>query len=81
MFVSDAYRKKVWTKHERESAQARALDENREYILPAMFDPTIEVPDLLKTTGYADYLEHSSTIQLGNISFRAIENLRCFSLI
>jgi len=51
MFVSDAYRKKLWTNHERKSAQARAFTESREYILPAFFDETVEMPGLLKTTG------------------------------
>lgn len=52
MFVSDAYRKKLWTNHERKSAHARAFTESREYILPAFFDETVEVPGLLKTTGH-----------------------------
>lgn len=52
MFVSDAYRKKLWTNHERKSAQARAFAESQEYILPAFFDETVEVPGLLKTTGH-----------------------------
>lgn len=51
MFVSEAYGKKLWTNHERRSAQARALSENREYILPARFDDT-EVPGLPPTVGY-----------------------------
>ncbi|BBO66635.1 hypothetical protein DSCA_05650 [Desulfosarcina alkanivorans] len=54
IFVSKAYRDKMWTNHERESAQARAFTESKEYILPAMFDNTIEIPGLLKTTGYID---------------------------
>lgn len=52
MFVSEAYRTKLWTNHERRSAQARALANSSEYILPAFFDKSIEVPGLLKTTGY-----------------------------
>lgn len=52
MFVSEGYRTKLWTNHERKSAQARAFTESREYILPAFFDESIEVPGLLKTTGY-----------------------------
>lgn len=35
MFISDHYKNKLWTNHERESAQARAFENNREYILPA----------------------------------------------
>lgn len=52
MFVSEAYKNKLWTNHERKSAQARAFLESREYILPAMFDKEVEIPGLLKTTGY-----------------------------
>ncbi|MDR1528922.1 MAG: TIR domain-containing protein [Burkholderiales bacterium] len=52
MFVSDAYRKKLWTNHERKSAQARAFTESHEYILPAFFDESVEEPGLLKTTGH-----------------------------
>lgn len=54
MFVSDNYINKSWGSHERKSAQARAFTESREYILPAIFDVTVEVPGLLKTTGYID---------------------------
>lgn len=52
IFVSEAYRDKLWSNHERESAQARAFTESKEYILPAKFDEDIEIPGLLKTTGY-----------------------------
>ena len=40
IFASKEYAAKMWTTHERQSAQARALRENREYILPARFDDT-----------------------------------------
>jgi len=56
MFVSKSYRDRLWTNHERKSAQARAFQENREYILPARFDGT-RVPGLLDTTGYVDLRE------------------------
>lgn len=51
MFISAHYAKKLWTNHERKSAQARAFTENSEYILPARFDDT-EIPGILPTTGY-----------------------------
>jgi hypothetical protein len=51
MFISKHYAQKSWTNHERESAQARAFEENEEYILPARFDDT-EIPGVLKTVGY-----------------------------
>src|SRR5687768_10619908 len=38
LFASKHYAEKVWTNHERESAQARAIAESSEYILPARFD-------------------------------------------
>jgi hypothetical protein len=54
MFISEAYKDKLWANHERRSAQARAFMENKEYILPAFFDTSVEVPGVLKTTGYVD---------------------------
>ncbi len=54
IFVSAAYREKLWTNHERRSAQARAFSESSEYILPALFDKTVEIPGLLKTKGHID---------------------------
>jgi len=53
IFISNAYKEKVWTNLERRSAQARALRESREYILPARFDDT-EIPGLTDTTKYID---------------------------
>lgn len=53
LFASKAYADKVWTNHERTSAQARAITEREEYILPARFDDS-EIPGLLSTTGYID---------------------------
>jgi hypothetical protein len=53
MFISEHYAKKLWTKREREAAQARAFKESREYILPLRLDDT-EVPGLEETVGYID---------------------------
>ncbi|MFF3951542.1 toll/interleukin-1 receptor domain-containing protein [Streptomyces sp. NPDC001902] len=53
LFASADYEKKVWTNHERRSAQARALGENREYVLPVRFDDT-EIPGLRPTIGFVD---------------------------
>jgi hypothetical protein len=53
IFVSNHYAKKLWTNHERKSAQARALRSNEEYILPARFDRSI-IPGLLPTIGYVN---------------------------
>jgi len=53
VFISSEYAEKIWTTHERKSAQARAISENEEYILPARFDDT-EVPGLRSTLGLID---------------------------
>jgi hypothetical protein len=53
MFISRHYKEKLWTNHERESAQARAFIENQEYILPARFDDTV-IPGVRPTTGYIE---------------------------
>ena len=60
LFASKHYAAKVWTNHERRAAQARALEENREYILPVRFDNT-EVPGLNRTVSYIDLQGVSST--------------------
>lgn len=51
MFVSADYADKVWTSHERRSAQARAVESASTYILPVRFDQT-EIPGLLKSIVY-----------------------------
>jgi hypothetical protein len=53
MFISCYSSEKLWTNHERKSAQARAFKEKGEYILPARFDDT-EIPGILPTIGYID---------------------------
>lgn len=53
MFVSRHYADKLWTNHERKSAQARAFSESKEYILPARFNDT-EIPGMPPTVGYID---------------------------
>lgn len=51
IFISKHYKEKVWTSLELTSAQERALEERREYILPVRFDDT-EIPGLTRTIGY-----------------------------
>jgi TIR domain len=53
IFLSAAYANKLWTRHELKSAQARAFQEKREYILPVRFDNT-EIPGVLETIAYID---------------------------
>ncbi len=54
ILVSKDYLRKEWTSHERQSAQARAFREKKEYILPVLMDDA-ELPGLLKTVGSLDY--------------------------
>lgn len=54
IFMSEAYKKKLWTKNvELKAMQARAFEENKEYILPVRFDD-VEIDGVLPTTGYLD---------------------------
>lgn len=53
LFASAEYDKKVWTNHERRSAQARAIREQGDYLLPARFDDT-PIPGIPDTVGYID---------------------------
>ena len=53
MFLSVNYAAKAWTNHELKSAQARAFQENDEYILPLRFDDT-DIPGIRPTLGYLD---------------------------
>jgi hypothetical protein len=53
IFVSEHYVKKAWTRHELRSAQARALSEKAEYLLPIRLDDS-ELPGLPPTVAYLD---------------------------
>lgn len=53
MFVSEHYKNKEWTIHERKASQERAFIQPTEYILPVRFDRT-EIPGLNSTIGYLD---------------------------
>lgn len=58
IFVSKEYRDKIWTNHERQASQERALKEKNEYILPVKFDDT-SIPGLSETIAYLDAINHS----------------------
>ncbi len=58
IFVSNHYAEKLWTKHELKAAQARALNENEEYILPIRLDAS-EIPGILSTTAYVNWHEET----------------------
>jgi hypothetical protein len=64
IFISENYVKKAWTKHELRSAQARAFQQNSEYILPIKLDDT-ELPGLPSTIAYID-LRHTSIKEVVN---------------
>lgn len=53
VFVSDAYRRKLWPRHELRQAQARAFRESEEYILPLRIDDS-QLPGLNDTTSHVD---------------------------
>lgn len=59
MFISDHYVRKAWPQLERQHAQARALVERREYILPIRLDDA-KVPGLSPTIGYIDARSRTS---------------------
>lgn len=58
MFVSEAYARKPWTRHERRSALSRAIEEESEYILPARFDDT-DLDGLPPTIAYLDLQQYA----------------------
>lgn len=58
MFISEAYAGKPWTRHERRSALARAIEEDSEYILPARFDDT-DLDGLPPTIAYLDLRQYA----------------------
>jgi hypothetical protein len=59
MFVSREYAERMWTNHERRSAQARALEEKgREYILPVQIDDT-DLDGLPPTVGHVALTQYS----------------------
>jgi len=71
IFISEAYAQKRWTKHELESSQARAFNENKEYILPVRFDDT-KLPGMHETTMYLNGNEVSPK-HLAELTFEKIK--------
>lgn len=53
VFVSASYVSKPWTRHERRSIQARALEDLNTYVLPVRLDNS-ELPGFPPTIGYFD---------------------------
>ena len=65
LIASKEYSQKAWPTHERQSAQARALQEKSGYILPLRVDET-EIPGLPSTISYIDMNDETveSVVQL-----------------
>jgi len=72
MFISKHYANKLWTNHERESAQARAFKKHGTYILPVRIDDT-EIPGIKETIGYID-LRQSTIAQLTELTLEKLES-------
>jgi len=74
IFISKHYAAKVWTNHERQSAQARALQENREYVLPVRLDDT-DILGIPPTIGYED-LRKISVEKLAEMTVKKVRQLK-----
>jgi len=70
VFISTHYAKKLWTIHELKSAQTKAFNENKEYILPVKFDDT-ELPGVNSTVGYIDCNKVSAS-ELAKLAARKV---------
>lgn len=58
VFISKHYANKAWTTHELRNAQARAFNEQREYILPIRIDNT-EISGINSTVSYVEIEKYS----------------------
>jgi hypothetical protein len=70
LLLSKHYAEKSWTTLERQSAQARALREGREYILPIRLDDT-QIPGLPETVGYVS-LSNTTIEQIVDMILRKL---------
>ena len=61
LFASKHYVKHRWARLQRQTAQAWALEQQSEFLLPIRIDDT-EVPGLLPTIGYLDVRVHSEDV-------------------
>jgi hypothetical protein len=60
MFISRAYADKMWTRQERRSAMARAMQQKNAYILPIRLDQT-ELEGFLPTVHHINFTDFSET--------------------
>ena len=75
ILLSRSYLAKNWTRHELRAAQARALSERREYILPLLLDDC-EPPDVFRQTDYLRLTDVSLANVAANISERWLQQMR-----
>ena len=66
MFISRAYTEKMWTRQERRSAIARAIQQKQAYILPIRLDQT-ELEGLLPTIHYINFSDYTEEEIVGLI--------------
>ena len=71
MFISEAYRDRMWTTHERRSAIARSVEQRDEYILPIVVEQA-DLSGLAPTLGYVS--AHELTTE--EIADMVVEKLR-----
>ncbi|MEV7202307.1 TIR domain-containing protein [Streptomyces griseoluteus] len=71
MIISEEYVQRAWPRLERQSAQARSMASDKEYILPIRFHRDVAVPGLLETVGYLDADQHDldtiATLAMGKL--------------
>lgn len=65
MFLSEHYKRKLWTNHERKAAQSRAFKENKAYILPIHLDET-EIPGILENIGYVNWYKEGGAERIAS---------------
>jgi RES domain-containing protein len=73
MFISEAYKRRDWTDHERRHSLATALRSNREYVLPVKFDDT-ELEGLPPSVAYVD-ARRLTPRQLGELLIQKLRSL------
>jgi len=74
IFASNHYKKKLWTKRELQSAQAKALKSKQEYVLPAIFEESVTIPGIPKTTGYISLWDRTPE-QMANLIISKLRSL------
>jgi hypothetical protein len=74
VFISEHYARKMWTRHERRSALARAISENAEYVLPARFDDT-DIHGISPSVAYVSASDKTPT-QLGKVLLKKLGRLQ-----